>query len=76
MTAPMTTTTTPPPAVAADLESPYPLTPEQIRHFRERGYVKLKDVLAPATVAHYGAAITPEVKRLNRMHKPMTSRRG
>jgi len=49
---------------AIDLDSPHPLTPEQIRHFRERGYVKLKDVLSPATLLHYGEAITAEEKRL------------
>jgi len=57
-----------------DLDTPHPLTPQQIEHFRERGYVKLKDVLAPATLLHYGEAITAEVKRLNRMHKPMSER--
>jgi ectoine hydroxylase-related dioxygenase (phytanoyl-CoA dioxygenase family) len=59
---------------AIDLDTSHPLTPEQIRHFRERGYVKLKNVLSPATIAHYGEAITAEVKRLNKMHKPMSER--
>jgi ectoine hydroxylase-related dioxygenase (phytanoyl-CoA dioxygenase family) len=59
---------------AIDLDTPHPLTPEQIRHFRERGYVKLKHVLSPATLAHYSEAITAEVKRLNKMHKPMSER--
>jgi len=59
---------------AIDLDTPYPLSPEQIRHFRERGYVKLKNVLSPATISHYGQAITAEVKRLNKMHKPMSER--
>src|SRR3954467_3078416 len=59
---------------AIDLDSPHSLTREQIAHFRERGYVKLKDVLSPATLLHYGDAITGEVKRLNKMHKPMSER--
>jgi len=59
---------------AIDLDTPHPLTPEQIRHFRERGYVKFKNVLSPATLSHYGEAITAEVKRLNKMHKPMSER--
>jgi ectoine hydroxylase-related dioxygenase (phytanoyl-CoA dioxygenase family) len=59
---------------AIDLGSHYPLDEEQIRHFRERGYVKLKDVLSPAAVADYGPAITDAVKRLNKMHKPMAER--
>jgi ectoine hydroxylase-related dioxygenase (phytanoyl-CoA dioxygenase family) len=57
-----------------DLSSQYALSPEQIRTFRERGFVKLKDVLSHATIARYGPAITDAVKRLNQMHKPMSER--
>jgi len=57
-----------------DLKSQYPLKPEQIRAFREQGFVKLKEVLSHATIAHYGPAITDAVKRLNKMHKPMSER--
>ena len=59
---------------AVDLDSPYPLTEAQIRRFREDGFVKLKNVLSPSTIAHYGRAITAEVKRLNRQTKPMNER--
>jgi ectoine hydroxylase-related dioxygenase (phytanoyl-CoA dioxygenase family) len=59
---------------AVELDSPYPLTSQQIRSFRENGFVKLKNVLSPATIEHYGAAITAEVKRLNRQTKPMHER--
>ena len=59
---------------AIDLDAPHPLTAEQIRHFRERGYVKLRGVLSPATIGQYGEAVTAEVKRLNKMHKPMDER--
>jgi ectoine hydroxylase-related dioxygenase (phytanoyl-CoA dioxygenase family) len=61
-------------AHAINLELHYPLSDEQINHFRERGYVKLKNVLSPATIEHYGHAITDAVKRLNKMHKPMSER--
>ena len=57
-----------------DLDSPYPLTAQQIQSFRERGFVKLKDVLSPETIEHYGAAITDEVKRLNQQTLPMSQR--
>jgi len=57
-----------------ELNSRYPVTDEQIYHFREKGLVKLKQVLSPATIEHYGRSITDEVKRLNKMHKPMTER--
>jgi ectoine hydroxylase-related dioxygenase (phytanoyl-CoA dioxygenase family) len=57
-----------------DLDSPYPLSQEQIESFRERGFVKLKDVLSPQTIEHYGKAITEEVKRLNKQTLPMSQR--
>jgi ectoine hydroxylase-related dioxygenase (phytanoyl-CoA dioxygenase family) len=57
-----------------DLDSPYPLSAEQVRHFREKGFVKLKDVLSPATITRYGETITAEVLRLNRQTKPMAER--
>jgi ectoine hydroxylase-related dioxygenase (phytanoyl-CoA dioxygenase family) len=59
---------------AIDVDSPYALTEQQIRSFRECGFVKLKNVLSPATIAHYGDAITAQVKRLNRQTKPMHQR--
>ena len=45
-------------AIAADLDQHYALTAQQIASFRANGYIKLKQVLSPATLAHYGAAIT------------------
>src|SRR4051812_35918268 len=57
-----------------DLDTPYALTPEQIAHFRERGYVKLKDVLSPETLKHYEDEITRQVIALNTNTKPMHER--
>src|SRR5688572_18448632 len=57
-----------------ELDSHYPLSAEQIRDFRERGCVKLKNVLSAGAIEHYGRAITDAVKRLNKMHKPMSER--
>jgi len=59
---------------AIDLDSDFDLRVEQITHFRERGFVKLKNVLSPGTIAHYGPAITEAVKRLNQQHKPLSER--
>jgi len=59
---------------AIDLDSHYRLTEEQIRFFRERGYVKLKDVLTPQTLDYYGAEITRKVIELNTMNIPMEKR--
>src|SRR5689334_20334034 len=57
-----------------DLDSPYPLTPDQIAYFREKGYVKLKNVLSPAVLAHYGREITRKVIELNTLTIPMEQR--
>ena len=57
------------------LDKPYTLTTDQIRFFRERGYVKLKEVLSPDVVEHYRTAITSEVKKRNPLlNKPMEER--
>jgi ectoine hydroxylase-related dioxygenase (phytanoyl-CoA dioxygenase family) len=60
--------------IRLDLEGHHPLAPEQIRRFRERGFVKLRDVLLPATLAYYGDEITRQVIRLNTQDKPMEER--
>src|SRR5438094_10362041 len=57
-----------------DPYSPYPLSPQQISHFRTRGYVKLKHVLSTETLKHYGDEITRQVIALNTNTKPMRER--
>jgi ectoine hydroxylase-related dioxygenase (phytanoyl-CoA dioxygenase family) len=57
-----------------EVDSPRFLDPWEIHRFREHGFVKLNNVLSPATIEHYGAAITAEVKRLNRQTTPMSER--
>lgn len=57
-----------------DLNTPYALTERQIAHFREQGYIKLKDVLSPETVEHYSQAISQKVIELNTLNKPMAER--
>lgn len=57
-----------------DLNTPFKLTDQQIRAFRENGYVKLKQVLSPQTLKHYGDEITRQVLALNKMTKPMSER--
>ena len=41
-----------------DLATPYVLPLDAIDRFRTQGFVHLNDVLSPATLAHYGAAVT------------------
>ena len=57
-----------------DLDSPYPLTADQIAQFRRDGFIKLKQALSPEVIAHYAGIITPEVHRLNTMHLPIAQR--
>ncbi len=57
-----------------DLESHYPLTPDQVRFFRQQGYIKLKNVLSAETFAHYGREISAKVLELNTMQLPMEQR--
>lgn len=58
----------------SELDTHYPLTEEQIRFFRQNGYIKLKQVLSPETLAYYGDEISRKVIELNTMHLPMEKR--
>jgi len=57
-----------------DLHAPYELPADRIDHFRERGFVKLKDVLSPEVIDHYGEAITRKVIEHNDQTRPMAER--
>jgi ectoine hydroxylase-related dioxygenase (phytanoyl-CoA dioxygenase family) len=61
-------------AHSLDIDSPYPLTSEQIESYRENGYAKLKGVLSPETIEHYRAEIARKVRELNTLHLPMEER--
>jgi ectoine hydroxylase-related dioxygenase (phytanoyl-CoA dioxygenase family) len=57
-----------------DIDSPYALTTEQVASFQRNGFIKLKQVLAPETLAHYGAEITRLTVALNTQDKPLAER--
>lgn len=57
-----------------DLDFAYTVSQEQIQFFRENGYIKLKNVLAPDILAYYGDEITRLVKELNTLTAPMEQR--
>jgi ectoine hydroxylase-related dioxygenase (phytanoyl-CoA dioxygenase family) len=57
-----------------ELHTLYPLTPSQLRQYQEQGYIKLKNVLSPAVLGHYGRAITAEVIARSREAKPLEER--
>lgn len=52
----------------------YPLTETQKAHYARHRYIKLKDVLTPAELRHYGDEITREVLRLNSQERPLEER--
>lgn len=57
-----------------DIDSPYPLTPLQIEQFERDGFIKLKDVLSPAELKHYGDEITRLTIALNTQDAPLEER--
>ena len=57
-----------------DLDSPYPLEAAQVAAFRRDGFIKLRDVLSPDVLAHYGAEITRLTIALNTQDKPLAER--
>jgi len=57
-----------------DLDSPYALTGDQVRFYRENGFIKLKGVFTAEALARYGREITRKVHELNTLHLPMEQR--
>jgi ectoine hydroxylase-related dioxygenase (phytanoyl-CoA dioxygenase family) len=57
-----------------DIDSPYPISPEQIAAFNRDGFIKLKQVLSPEALAHFGAEITRLTIALNTQSKPLEER--
>ena len=57
-----------------DIDTHYSLTEPQIASFRNRGFIKLKSVLSPQTLDHYGHEFTQKVKELNKQTLPMEER--
>jgi ectoine hydroxylase-related dioxygenase (phytanoyl-CoA dioxygenase family) len=56
------------------LTTEYPLDGADVAHFAEHGFVKLRGVLDPATVAAYEPEITAKVIELNTQHLPLAER--
>jgi ectoine hydroxylase-related dioxygenase (phytanoyl-CoA dioxygenase family) len=57
-----------------DLDTHYSLHPEQVAQFRRDGFIKLKEVLGPATLAHFGREITRLTVELNTERRPLQER--
>jgi ectoine hydroxylase-related dioxygenase (phytanoyl-CoA dioxygenase family) len=57
-----------------DIDQPYALSAWQIAAFERDGFIKLKQVLSPSTLAHFGAEITRLTIELNNQRKPLHER--
>jgi ectoine hydroxylase-related dioxygenase (phytanoyl-CoA dioxygenase family) len=68
----MSLTTEAPPQL--DIDSQYPISPDQIAFFQKNGFIKLKEVLSPQVLDHYGREISAKVKQLNTLDLPMEKR--
>ena len=60
--------------ITAELQEPFTLSLEQINFFKKNGYIKLKNVFSPETIAYLNETISQEVKRLNTQHLPLEER--
>lgn len=60
--------------ILQELDSPYNLSAIAVDFYRENGFVKLKNVLSPATIQYMNDTISTEVVRLNTQHLPMEER--
>ena len=61
-------------ALWPDLDSPYALQTTQIEAFHRDGCIKLKQVLSPDTLAHFGREITRLTIDLNTESRPLAER--
>ncbi len=61
----MTTTIDLPAAIRAELDSPFTLSDEQKQHFREDGFIKLKEFFSPGLLAFFDEAVTAKTFELN-----------
>ena len=57
-----------------ELETDYALSRSDIAHFKQHGFVKLKNVLSAETIAEYEPEITGKVIELNTQHLPLEER--
>ena len=60
--------------ITSELQEPFTLSPEQIKFFKKNGFIKLKNVLSPETIAYLNKTISNEVQRLNTQLLPLEER--
>ena len=70
----MTMTAPTNPAALPPLDSPYPLSPEQIAGYQKNGHIVLRGVAAPGEVAAYRAVLTGMTNEYAKNYKPLAER--
>ncbi|HWF65674.1 MAG TPA: phytanoyl-CoA dioxygenase family protein [Acidobacteriaceae bacterium] len=60
--------------IQTDLNGTYSLSSKQLEQYRANGYIKLKHVLSPETLAYYRREISRKVRELNTEHLPLEER--
>ncbi len=63
-----------PAALVQELDTPFQLTPEQVRFYSENGYIKLNHVLSPEILEHYRRIIHERVAELSADALPLEQR--
>ncbi len=56
------------------LDASFAVTPEQVKFFRENGFIKLKQVMSPEVLRYMDDIITAEVNRHNTQHLSLDKR--
>ncbi len=56
------------------LTAPYPLAVDAVARYRRDGFIRLREVLAPAALAGHGAEIVREVQERTRERQPLAER--
>lgn len=60
--------------IAQNLAQAYPLRLDQVAFYQQHRFIKLKQVLDPATLAHFNAIISEQVDRMNIVDTPLAER--
>ena len=60
--------------MSVDIDTPYPLSADQIEQFARDGFIRLKHVFDAATLDHFGRAITERTVALNTQTAPIEER--
>lgn len=58
----------------SDLNAPFQLTNEQVSFFQQNRFIKIKQVLSPATVVYFNKIVSERVAELNEIETPLEKR--